>query len=167
MKNEFKVLDYSPDAVESKDHIATAYLQVKTADGMTFWTLVPDWRKYFPYYPKASKWGLGEELRKNISGKTVALEISLVNLEPTIKLSNEEKKLVQGPNAGHADSTQLFGKIIEKSESETKEFEKLFVDCRIIIKVGEKKGKFSLGDYVKASGILQAKILSIEGEEFE
>ncbi len=170
----FKILEISPDAVESEGHIATAYLKVSNEEGEKFWCYCLYWRAYFPYCPKPSKWGIGEKLIKNLVGKEITSTFSFVNLEPVEKTNTKDKYIFQNPTTQTSDATAISGKIIEterydqkdykkKIGPDPKKYEKLIVDCKAAtVKVGVEKGKFLVGDFISCKkGMLNAYIIKV------
>ncbi len=142
-----KILQVERDAEESENHIATAYVKILIEDH-ELWCFVPDWTKYFPYHPKPSKYGLGEKLIKNLTGKSSEVYISLVNYPAKTKIPDKKRKGLEQP---YTDQTTVTGKIIEHENAHVK------IDCGgIIIHSSidsENQGKYKLGDYVSQVGI--------------
>src|SRR3989344_2409764 len=93
---KFKILKIEPGARESEDHIVDASVKFQVGD-FTVWAFVPDWHKYFPYYPVQSKWGLGKKLIKNLEGKEITMNLSFFNFSnKTKKVSQEKKQVLPG-----------------------------------------------------------------------
>lgn len=157
MEYKIRILEVVPDARESDDHIVTAYVKIKV-DGKELWCYVPEWRSYFPYYPKPSKYGLGKTLTENLTGRHFESRIQIVYLKAGHP-KKPEKRIMQDGFYSSADSTTLTGRIIdEKSDL-------YFIDCGIIVETEfdqKEKEEFKVGDYIQVEGILYA-ILSPGG----
>ncbi len=170
----YKILRVIPHSKESEKHIVDAYILLDTGV-INFEVFVPDWLKYFPYYPKPSKFGIGQKLINGLTGKVVELELRLIDLGPFEKIPERKKFIHQ--NNGSADSTTVQGQVIEKEEYNPADYpniqlcpdpniyEKLIIDCDLKVKVSIEKGLFNKGDFVVGHGILQAHLKKVGGDK--
>lgn len=169
-----KILNVIPDAKESADHIVDAYILLKFKN-VQLEAFVPRWMQYFPYHPKPSKWGVGQQLIDNLIGKSVDVELKFIDLK-TFQKTSEMKKSIFQENGSSANTT-IVGKIIDKKEycpadyshkqlcPDPNKFEKIIVDCGLKINAGVKKGLFNIGDFVIGRGVMQADLIKIQGEK--
>ncbi len=171
-----EIVEIKPYTIEEGSNgkgISEAYIKLKTNAGLIEVNVYL--KSYFLSSPKSSKWGVGQQLINNLTGKSVDLELCLVDLEPFEK-TIENKKVVH-QNNGSADSTTVQGQVIEKEEynpadyqikdlcPDPNKYEKLILDCGVEVKVSVEKGLFNKGDFVVGYGILQAHLKKVGGDK--
>jgi hypothetical protein len=170
-----KILEVAPYTFDEggKDHIIEAYLKMKVNELTVHCDVYL--RKYFPYYPKPSKWGVGEQLVKNLVGKKIKVDFLFIDLKHPTHATAQRMAIDQ---TKRTDKTKIHGRIIQKvpkveanNENAKKQglpkVETLILDCGLKTRLNISQKDFKIGDFIEATGILTVKILEIEGEKIQ
>ena len=158
-----KIIEAEADAKESEEHIATGYLKI-SFNNLLIDVFVPDWRSYFPYPKKSGyskKYGLGNELLRNLKGKKIKFTLKFVDYPIYTKILLTKEIGISLPNS--ANETVLKGKIVKLEKCENfPEKEVCYVDCGFyIFNILVEEKKFKVNDSIQMKGRLDIFIREI------
>jgi len=143
------------------DHIVTAFLNFQL-NRLNLWGFVPNWTTIFPYSPKSSKYGKGEELISNLVGRDLKIEIHFLALVVS-QNENKIKGFFDPQSKKKPCDYKIVGEIkkIQKSLNQN-DFESLTIDCGFLLEgIKAEEGKFKVGDFITVEGRLDIEIKKI------
>ncbi len=150
MVYEAEILDIKPNALDG-DRIVDAFVKVRV-DGMEFWSFVYEW--------KSKKWSM------SFVGKRKSLRFVFLDdiLEPS---DTREKSIIPVENRRKPCDYVITGEIKKtKPHATIPRKERIEVDFGITIDFSgiHDAGRFSVSDYVKAKGRLDAHLIDEANE---